>query len=367
MIEKKKTAQLKLNRLEESARSNSRKLIRDLCGEIINDLITISLNQSLVKEDFIIDTRENALSIAKGKIVACENQIKLLKRGLEKEALIVFEKKNKLVSKAKSIEEKAENIEVISKTIGKSDRNILKSEDNLRKREELYVAKVKQIELLEKQLEDRDQIIIEKERKKFEFTPEKRKYSDNSHLIKENALKQKENELNNRSKNLEDKKKLVEEYKSKIRWRLNNISSLEKKSEKLKSATEAKIQEFNIYVQTENAKIDDWKERNKLHENSITSLKEKSIELEKALKEREHYIEHREFTLREKAKQFDSIEEFIQIEKQYEVGSNEYSSLKFTDFAKSFQLRQIERKKEYDEISKEKKKLSEKITSILNL
>ena len=75
-----------------------------------------------------------------------------------------------------------------------------------------------------------------------------------------------------------------------------------------------------------------------------------------------HYI----MKLENKMKQFDSIEEFIQLEKSQEVNS-EYSSMKFTDFAKSFQQRQLERRKEYDDISKEKKTLSEKISSILNI
>ena len=142
--------------------------------------------------------------------------------------------------------------------------------------------------------------------------------------------------------------------------------SLEKKSEKMKSATEAKIQEFKNYVQTEEEKIETLKEKNKNHEIAINGLRDKYLELEEDIKEKEAHIIDREKILENKMKQFDSIEEFIQLEKSQEVNS-EYSSMKFTDFAKSFQQRQLERRKEYDDISKEKKTLSEKISSILNI
>jgi hypothetical protein len=84
----------------------------------------------------------------------------------------------------------------------------------------------------------------------------------------------------------------------------------------------------------------------------VNQLRNKCKDLENRLK---NFNENRDY-------EKDSIEEFQVIEKEVEV-SNKVE--KFTDFAKRFQLRQAERRKEYQEISKEKKELSEKISSIL--
>lgn len=371
IFEKKKFAEIKLHKLREEFRLRQKKNAKGLCEIIINDLISISMIQSLATEDFILDTRANALDIAKSKVNACEKIVSSVRRKLEKEALEIIEKKNMISVKLKTVQEKEENMESIAKPFAAPEKSILKSEENLKKREELCNNKIKQIEALERQIDEKEQKveenekkIQEKEKKTCEITPEKKK-SDNSYQLRENFLKQKEAELQSRNRILDDKKKQIEDYKSKIKWRLNNISSLEKKSEKLKSAAENKIVEFHCYVQEEEKKMEQWKEKNKMRELTINELKEKCGELEKALKEREEAIVEREEILNQKEKEFDSIEEFIQIEKNYDIG--EYSSMKFTDFAKSFQQRQNSRKKEYDEISKEKKNLSEKISSLLNL
>ena len=80
------------------------------------------------------------------------------------------------------------------------------------------------------------------------------------------------------------------------------------------------------------------------------------------MKNKEIFIENEESKIEDSKKLFDSIEEFVYIEKNNE----DLESIKFTDFAKNFQQRQLDRKIEYEEISKEKKILSEKLSSIIN-
>ena len=341
---------------------HEKKLAHSLCDEIVSGMITLSVLLSLEKENFMIDTRTNALNIAVTKMKTSEVRITEIKRNLEKETLKFLSSKGEMVQKANSIQHKAENIEVISKTIGKSDKGVLKFEENLKKREEAHFQKLKQIESLEKQIQEKEEKILELEKKRNSTTPEKKKIFDNSFVIKENNVKQKEIELNNRSKILEEKKRQIEDYKLKIKWRLNNIQSLERKSEKLKLATDAKVLEFNNFIKTEEAQIQSWKEKNKTYAKNIESLREKCGRLEQEVKNKEIFIENEESKIEDSKKLFDSIEEFVYIEKNNE----DLESIKFTDFAKNFQQRQLDRKIEYEEISKEKKILSEKLSSIIN-
>ena len=170
---------------------HEKKLAHSLCDEIVSGMITLSVLLSLEKENFMIDTRTNALNIAVTKMKTSEVRITEIKRNLEKETLKFLSSKGEMVQKANSIQHKAENIEVISKTIGKSDKGVLKFEENLKKREEAHFQKLKQIESLEKQIQEKEEKILELEKKRNSTTPEKKKIFDNSFVIKENNVKKK--------------------------------------------------------------------------------------------------------------------------------------------------------------------------------
>ena len=217
ILDKKKIVQGKLKYFNENFRLTEKNLTKNLCENIVIDIINLSIFESLGKEEMTLDARTNALKMAVGKIFSCESTINNIKRNLEKEALKILINKNEINDKVKLIKEKAENVDVISHSIKKTDKNILKIEDNLKKREEMHAQKLKQIEALERQIELKEAAIIEKEKKRNDLTPEKRKICENPFSVRENAVKQKEIEINNRNKILEEKKKQIEEYKSKIK------------------------------------------------------------------------------------------------------------------------------------------------------
>lgn len=344
----------KIKSLKQNFALIEKKLIKSLCEEILYGIITSAVFQCIEKDKVLLESRFNALTLAIDKINRCENRTDEIKRNLEREALKFLSRKTEASTKADTIQGKAENLETIAKNMEKLDKNTLKAEENFKKREEALQSKMKKIEALEKEIEQ--QTLPEK--KRSGYTPEKKR-SDSLHSTKENSLKIRESELNTRVKILDEKKKQIEEYKSKIRWRLNNIQVLEKKSEKFKCATEVKIQDFNNYINSENFNIENRKQKIKNHEASTNLLKNKVQELEALIKEKESLIKLKEEQTCEQDS--DSVEEFIRIERSEEVNSD------LADFAKSFQARQLKRKKEYEEIAKEKKLISDKINSILNL
>ena len=157
---------------------------------------------------------------------------------------------------------------------------------------------------------------------------------------------------NLKKKELEENKVQIAEFKSKIKWRLNNIVSMERRTEKLKQIAETKFDDFENFVKNEEKMLNLWRERVKRKEAEVNQLTSRCKDLEKRVS---NFTETKEF-------EKDSIEEFEVLENH---SKKSLKVEKFTDFAKMFQIRQAERRKEYQEISKEKKELSEKISSML--
>ncbi|OMJ76273.1 hypothetical protein SteCoe_24366 [Stentor coeruleus] len=370
--DKRTNLQCKLKSIKEVQIGNGKKLVQKLCEEIVFEIISQSIICSLLNSDNFCKSRNESFNLAVMKLQNIQTSAANLKSKMEKQAYSIMQKNLEISETGKRIQIKTEQIEDLAKKIGKGEKSTLQQEESLKKREDLLTEKIKQMSTLEFQIQEREVLIIERERKVMNTTPDKLSKNEGSFASRESSVKAKEIELQQRISLLAENKNQIEDFKSKIKWRTTNLESLAKRSEKIKIIQDSKIQEFETYKKNEEKNLEILKEKVNRKEDEVKELKKKSMRMEKECMEREQKIKDKEGKLEKlreelELEEFEEEEEEIKKEEMEKVVELDYSNLRFTDFAKSFQIRQMERRMEYEEISKEKKLLSEKITSILNL
>lgn len=286
--------------------SDKKKQIKSFCTEIVQGLIPLAIITSLTNSTKDLEARIASTKLASQKLKSSEHKLTNCKSVLEKQALSLISTKNELFEKSAEIQLKSSEIAELSQSIGKSEKLILNQTDSLKKKEESLSQKHVQIAQLEKQIQDQELSLLLLSKQKLDSAQNTTKNNDSQYFARENAIKHKENELKERKKNLDEKKIAVDEIKSKIKWRMNNIVSLERKSGKIKMEVEGKALEFEEFVKSEEKGLEVWRERVRKKERDVDELRNKCRALEgKVMKE------VREFDT-------DSIEMFEMIEKEVE-------------------------------------------------
>ncbi|OMJ84634.1 hypothetical protein SteCoe_14228 [Stentor coeruleus] len=365
---KRNIIQTKLKDIKNTNLNVLKKNVQRLCEEIVWNIVNKSIACNLTKVESLLESRFNALELAVNKVKDFEKYSLGVKETLEKQHVLNMQKKMDLAEIIKNNLIKTQQLQKMMTNVEDIENYVYIQEKSLKKREEVVEEKIKQTDELENQLKDREVMIVKREKEFMKANHCEEHKNNKAFIVKENAVKAKELELTQRSLILEQKKGQNEEYKSKIKWKACNLENIAKKSYKIIQEKESRLQEYELYKKTEEKILGTWKENIEKRERKVQKMKENAERLDKICEDIERRVKEKEEKL-ECMKQNLGMEKILEKKKENEAKLKEvdYSEMKFTDFANGFQVRQMERKKNYEKLSMEKKILTEKIASILNL
>lgn len=365
---KRNFVQKKIKDIKNTTLDVSKKVVRMLCEDIVWNIVNESIVCSMNKFERLCESRLEMLELAINKVKNIEEYALGVKETLGKLHGLNVQKKMDLAEIVKNNLLKTQELQKMMMRIEDVENDVYVKECLLKRYEEDVEEKIKKANALETQLKGREMLIAEREKDILTINHYKIPKNEGSFTAKESIIKAKELELNQRALILEQNKSQNDELKSKIKWRACNLENLAKKSYKIIQEQESRLEEYELYKKTEKKILETWKEKLEKREKKVEEMKGNAENLEKI-------CENIEIRVKEKEKKLECMKEELGMEKIMEKKrENEtklkevgYSGMKFTDFTKGFQVRQMERRRMYEELSLEKKILTEKITSILNL
>lgn len=365
---KRNFVQKKIKDIKNTTLDVSKKVVRMLCEDIVWNIVNESIVYSMNKFERLCESRLEMLELAINKVKNIEEYALGVKETLGKLHGLNVQKKMDLAEIVKNNLLKTQELQKMMMRIEDVENDVYMKECLLKRYEEDVEEKIKKANALETQLKGREMLIAEREKDILTINHYKIPKNEGSFTAKESIIKAKELELNQRALILEQNKSQNDELKSKIKWRACNLENLAKKSYKIIQEQESRLEEYELYKKTEKKILETWKEKLEKREKKVEEMKGNAENLEKI-------CENIEIRVKEKEKKLECMKEELGMEKIMEKKrENEtklkevgYSGMKFTDFTKGFQVRQMERRRMYEELSLEKKILTEKITSILNL
>lgn len=365
---KRNFVQKKIKDIKNTTLDVSKKVVRMLCEDIVWNIVNESIVYSMNKFERLCESRLEMLELAINKVKNIEEYALGVKETLGKLHGLNVQKKMDLAEIVKNNLLKTQELQKMMMRIEDVENDVYVKECLLKRYEEDVEEKIKKANALETQLKGREMLIAEREKDILTINHYKIPKNEGSFTAKESIIKAKELELNQRALILEQNKSQNDELKSKIKWRACNLENLAKKSYKIIQEQESRLEEYELYKKTEKKILETWKEKLEKREKKVEEMKGNAENLEKI-------CENIEIRVKEKEKKLECMKEELGMEKIMEKKrENEtklkevgYSGMKFTDFTKGFQVRQMERRRMYEELSLEKKILTEKITSILNL
>lgn len=365
---KRNFVQKKIKDIKNTTLDVSKKVVKMLCEDIVWNIVNESIVCSMNKFERLCESRLEMLELAINKVKNIEEYALGVKETLGKLHGLNVQKKMDLAEIVKNNLLKTQELQKMMMRIEDVENDVYMKECLLKRYEEDVEEKIKKANALETQLKGREMLIAEREKDYLTINHYKVPKNEGSFTAKESIIKAKELELNQRALILEQNKSQNDELKSKIKWRACNLENLAKKSYKIIQEQESRLEEYELYKKTEKKILETWKEKLEKREKKVEEMKGNAENLEKI-------CENIEIRVKEKEKKLECMKEELGMEKIMEKKrENEtklkevgYSGMKFTDFTKGFQVRQMERRRMYEELSLEKKILTEKITSILNL
>ena len=336
---------------------------RNICEDLVKEVVYKAFGEIYRRDEVMLLNRKQACQIAYDKMKKSIDQVEDLKKKLQQEALTVIDTKYKLEQEEKEIHSTQSQIKTQSKLArqGKSEQLLRKREEMLRIKEQAFNEKLKQLQSKEQEL--KGSLTQRTPKSKSPVRVSKSPASISKSPVRENSLRKKEIELKDREKqiklkeeklnqeiqSLETRKKEVSQQWSSLITRMDNIRKLENKAESAKAQVSEQQSEFIKFKQEEEARLSTWEASLRNQEAALQSRKKQLQQREQELKTREEELKTKEEEPR------------IQSEEIYDSLASD-----FGDFTEKYQKRQQSRLKNYEELNKEKREISEKLSSILS-